>query len=512
MGPALDISTSSLLQDLPLDSVLALLKEMVRSNTIEFQELLALLRGRLTDTVAKHGVYNLAKCIAVITATTTSESRLLFFNEIFQTLEGSPTPDTTPALRQVQLSILISGNLGQMIGLNEINEGGADRLKSIYLRYFDSTSEELKHAASYALGYASVGSPATFLQAIVTKLDEDNKKQQYLLLSALREFIQCSSRKSNNEGIVTSLPIIVTPLINHCSEEEEGTRTMVAECLGSLVCLQPETTLPKLVELQNSHSAIVVSQDGFVADDDTVSKTNARVCWTVATSIKLAIAGKVDSTQLAAYMSTFVKLLQVQELHCRNAALLMVYSAVHHMPQVVANLLRDSIMPSLYEVSELKLERKVDLGPFKHTIDDGLPLRKAALSIFASCLDNLPGSLDITSFMPRLAKSLSDAEDIQLHAHQILISMCSRQPTYVVAAVETFVDPLEKTITKKQGSKSGTELERFNDWIKSALRVMVALSRLDGAINSSRRFAEFVERVENNSKYTPFLQALKEEQ
>jgi cullin-associated NEDD8-dissociated protein 1 len=86
-------------------------------------------------------------------------------------------------------------------------------------------------------------------------------------------------------------------------------------------------------------------------------------------------------------MPSFLKLLQKEELSVRNASLLMVYSAAHHMPQVVAGLLKDEIMPSLYEVSKLKLERKVDLGPFTHTVDDGIPLRKAALSIFATCLD-----------------------------------------------------------------------------------------------------------------------------
>lgn len=485
---------------------------MVVSNAVEFQDLLNLLRSRLTTNVSKHGTYNLAKCIATIAAATNVENRQSFFTEVLFLLEGSTTPEDTSDLRQVQLSILISGDLCRMIDLNGMS-AATEKLRDIYLKYFESSSEDLKHAASYALGNASVGAPSIFLPAIVSKLNESFKKQHYLLLSALREFIQCSSRKSNSEGIAKILDVIVPSLENHCSVEEEGVRTMVAECLGSLACLQPQTMLPKLELLQNSHYAINVNNSCLIEEEDTESKINARVCWTVATSIKLAVAGKVDSAQLSAYMPTFVKLLQVRELHCRNAALLMVYSALHHMPQVVSPLLKDSILPSLFEVAELKLERSVNLGPFTHKIDDAVPLRKASLSIFATCLDHLPGSLDIPSFMPILAKALNDAEDIQLHAHQVLISMCSRQPTYVVAVVDTFVEPLEKTLKKSQGQKSGTELERFNDWIKSALRVVLALNRLEGAMNS-RKFAEFVDRVRNdpNSKYRPILQSLEEEQ
>ena len=56
----------------------------------------------------------------------------------------------------------------------------------------------------------------------------------------------------------------------------------------------------------------------------------------------------------------------------------------------------------------------------------------------------------------------------------------------------------------------GTELERLNDWIKSALRVMLTLSKLEGAMNS-RNFAEFVERIKGNSKFSLLLAAMEEE-
>jgi cullin-associated NEDD8-dissociated protein 1 len=128
------------------------------------------------------------------------------------------------------------------------------------------------------------------------------------------------------------------------------------------------------------------------------------------------------------------------------------------------------------------LKRVVDLGPFKHTVDDALPTRKSTLSIFSKCLENCPGSLDIPMFMPILAKALEDVEDVQLQAHHIVISMCAHHPLSVISAVESFVEPLEKTLNKKKGQKTGTELERLNDWIKSGLRVMVTLSHVDGSM------------------------------
>jgi cullin-associated NEDD8-dissociated protein 1 len=208
-------------------------------------------------------------------------------------------------------------------------------------------------------------------------------------------------------------------------------------------------------------------------------------------------------------MTTFVKMLHHTDVSVRHASLLMIYSAVHHMPAAISSLMKDDIMSSLYELAKLKLERKVDLGPFTHTVDDALPLRKAALSIFSTCMDNVPGSVDASEFIVVLVKALGDVEDMQLHAHQILIAMCSRQPSYVVTALDSFVEPLEKTMNKKPGDKTGTELDRLNDWIKSALRVMVAMSKLDGCMNSSK-FADFSERIKNNSKFTSLLAGIED--
>lgn len=512
LAKVLVLSSSPLLQDLALDSLLAHLEQVVISNAVEFSELLGLLRGRLEQaSSSKHAIYNLAQCIAVITAATHAENRQGVVTECLETLGNCPTPSDEADLKKVQLALLISGDLGRMIDLGTVSADVPEKLNKIYMGYFESPSEDLKNASSFALGRAAVGSQSVFLPAIVDSLEENNsEKKQYLLLSALRGFIKSSYQQSGGEGIASNLPVIMPHLENHAPDEKEGIRSMVAECLGSLTCMQPTAMSKKLCKMAEDHSSIVVTDKKIVDPEDSVSKKNSLVCWTVATSIKHAIAGKADPAELAPFVPQFLKLIQHEELGARNAALLMVYSAVHHMPQLVADAMKDQIAPILYEVATLQLKRKIDLGPFSHTVDDALPLRKAALSIFATCLENLPRSFDIAAFMPVLAATLKDVEDIQLQAHQIVITMSFRQPTYVVAAVESFVEPLEKTLFKKQGTKTGTELERLIEWKKSALRAMVALSRVEGTMNS-RKFAEFVERTRANSKFRSALDAIDEE-
>ena len=116
---------------------------MIVGNAIDFNELLKLLKQRLTDHVAKHGIYNLAKCVAVITTSTTPANQKAELNDIFKLLDGSKTPSDTSKVHRVQLALLITGDIGREMDLSA-QRGVADRLKGIYLGYFDSWSKELK--------------------------------------------------------------------------------------------------------------------------------------------------------------------------------------------------------------------------------------------------------------------------------------------------------------------------------------------------------------------------------
>jgi len=532
LPPALVLSTSPLLQDLALESLLSLLEQLVVSDAVDFHELLTSLQGRLTNDIggnstsgmgvgtstssssgggSKQAVSNLARCIAVITAATTPSNRDKVVENLISSLQSAIAAGGDGGVgvsaQEVQLALLASGDLGRKVNLAAMAGGVAPNLLHIYLSFFDASSEDAKHAAAYALGRASVGAMDVFLPAILNALEQNSQKKQYLLLSALRELIHCYQTGGGADGgdISSSVPLILPHLVSHCSDKEEGVRTMVAECMGSLTCLEPGVMLPHLQELVATHGGKDVDDN-----EEGGGRKDALSCWTVATAIKFAIAAHADPSKLAGFMPSFLRLLSERDLSVRNAALLMVYSSVHHTPQLVAGLMQEHILPSLHELAQLNLKRVVDLGPFKHTVDDALPLRKAALSIFSTCLEKCPASIDIPAFMPILGKALGDVEDIQLQAHQIIISMCYRHPIPLVGAVEAFVDPLQKTIDKKTGQKTGTELERAHEWIKSGLRTMIALSNLDGVMNC-RKFAEFVERTKRNEKYHRFFVALEEE-
>ncbi|KAL7587413.1 hypothetical protein Lser_V15G40922 [Lactuca serriola] len=86
--------------------------------------------------------------------------------------------------------------------------------------------------------------------------------------------------------------------------------------------------------------------------------------------------------------------------HVRLAVVLALSLAVHNMPNVIKGLLLE-LLPLLYDQTVIKkqLIRTVDLGPFKHIVDDGLELRKAAFECVVTLLDSCLDQLNPSSFI-----------------------------------------------------------------------------------------------------------------
>ena len=82
-------------------------------------------------------------------------------------------------------------------------------------------------------------------------------------------------------------------------------------------------------------------------------------------------------------------------------------TTAHYKPALIVGQL-PGLLPQLYEQTVINeaLIRTVDLGPFKHKIDDGLELRKAAFECMDVLLDNCQPRLDMTAFIHHLESGL----------------------------------------------------------------------------------------------------------
>ena len=134
-----------------------------------------------------------------------------------------------------------------------------DRIDEQVIALFASQSEEVKFAAAFALGNICVGNINKYLPTIISQIKEQPKRR-YLLLHALKEIITRYDTKNdgNNNSLSSNADEIWVLLLRSSeSDQEEGTRTVVAECLGKLALTEYTKFLPQLEARLTSPSAHV---------------------------------------------------------------------------------------------------------------------------------------------------------------------------------------------------------------------------------------------------------------
>ncbi|XP_024967056.1 cullin-associated NEDD8-dissociated protein 1 isoform X4 [Cynara cardunculus var. scolymus] len=385
---------------------------------------------------------------------------------------GNEITRLTAVKAKQHLALLCLGEIGRRKDLSS-----HAHIENIVIESFQSPFEEIKSAASYALGNIAVGNLPKYLPFILNQIDNQQKKQ-YLLLHSLKEVIVRQS-VDKAEFQDSSVEKILNLLFNHCESEEEGVRNVVAECLGKIALIKPSKLVPALKERTTSPAAF----------------TRA----TVVVAVKYSIVERPEKIDSVLYpeISSFLMLIKDQDRHVRRAAVLALSIAGHNKPNLIKSLLPE-LLPLLYDQTVIKKEliRTVDLGPFKHTVDDGLELRKAAFECVDTLLDNCLDQLNPSSFIvPYLKSGLDDHYDVKMPCHLILSKLADKCPSAVLAVLDSLVDPLQKTVNfKPKQDAVKQEVDRNEDMIRSALRAVASLNRISGG-DCSHKFKNLMAEI-----------------
>lgn len=369
-------------------------------------------------------------------------------------------------------------------------------MPQIILNCFGAQSEDVKSAASHALGAVAVGNLAWFLPFILTEI-EGQSKRQYLLLHSLKELISSLAQtKEGLEQLLPSVPSIWDQLFKHCECPEEGSRNVVAECLGKLVLVMPENRLPLLQQALQSESALMRTA--------------------VVSAIKFTISDQPQPIDplLKKCIGQFLYSLHDPEPSVRRVALIAFNSAVHNKPTLVRDLLPE-LLPYLYLETAVKKEliREVEMGPFKHTVDDGLDIRKAAFECMYTLLEQGLDRVDIMKFLEHVQAGLKDHYDIKMLTYLMTVRLAhlcpgavlqSKEGTcqllrlrnqiyckylYMLLGLDLLVEPLKTTcMLKVKANSVKQEYEKQDELKRSALRAAVALA----AIPKSGKKIEYV--------------------
>lgn len=274
---------------------------------------------------------------------------------------------------------------------------------------FGAQSEDVRRSAAFAAGNIAVGNSSAFLPTILELIQSDDKKR-YLALQALKEVII----HSTPEALASTSDTLWTPLFENCEAQEEGTRNVAADCLGQLTVINPAKYLPQLQARLSSSShhtrATVIAALRFTFTNDSTTYDEL----------------------LAPLIVEFFKLMHDSDLGVRRLALSSLNSAAHNKPHLVRSHL-DTLLPELYAQTEIdtSLIRMVEMGPFKHKVDDGLDIRKTAYECMHSLLDTCLKDIDLNSYLSRIVAGLADEEEVKKLCYVMLSKMAQVAPTAV---------------------------------------------------------------------------------
>jgi cullin-associated NEDD8-dissociated protein 1 len=471
---ALTLVKSSLLQGQALLALQNFFAALVYSANTSFDVLLESLLSTAKPTsaqaggVAKQSLFSIAQCVAVLCLAAGDQKCSTTVKMLTDILRA----DSSTNSAKQHLALLCLGEVGRRKDLS-LHE----HIENIVIESFQSPFEEIKSAASYALGNIAVGNLPKYLPFILNQIDNQQKKQ-YLLLHSLKEVIVRQS-VDKAEFQDSSVEKILNLLFNHCESEEEGVRNVVAECLGKIALIKPAKLVPALKERTTNKAAF----------------TRA----TVVIAVKYSMVERPEKIDEIIYpeISSFLMLIKDHDRHVRRAAVLALSTAAHNKPNLIKRLLPE-LLPLLYDQTIIKQEliRTVDLGPFKHTVDDGLELRKAAFECVDTLLDSCLDQVNPSSFIvPYLKSGLDDHYDVKMPCHLILSKLADKCPSAVLAVLDSLVDPLHKTVSfKPKQDAVKQEIDRNEDMIRSALRAIASLNRISGG-DCSHKFKNLMNEI-----------------
>jgi len=235
---------------------------------------------------------------------------------------------------------------------------------------------------------------------------------------------------------------------------------------------------------------------------------------TVVTAMKFTISDQPQPIDqlLRAEIGHFLTTLKDPDLNVRRVALVAFNSAAHNKPSLIRDLLRD-VLPQLYNETQKRKEliREVEMGPFKHEVDDGLDLRKAAFECMYTLLDTCVDRLDIFEFLSHVQDGLKDHYDIKMLTYLMVARVSQLCPGAVLQKLDKLVEPLKLTCTTKVKANSvKQEYEKQDELKRSAMRAVAALLNISGA-DKHPQLNEFITQIKSTPELANLFESIQKD-
>lgn len=173
-----------------------------------------------------------------------------------------------------------------------------------------------------------------------------------------------------------------------------------------------------------------------------------------------------------------VKVLQDEDMEIRRLGLTTLNSAAHNKAGLILPHLGE-LVPFVMHESVIKPEliREVQMGPFKHQVDDGLEVRKSAYETLYALMETSFSRMSSLEFYDRVVAGIWDENDIRSICNLMLSKLIQIDPEETTRRLDTIAECYRKILsTKLKEGSVKQEVEKQDEANKSVLRITLLLA------------------------------------
>eukprot|EP00475_Leptophrys_vorax_P010617 TRINITY_DN17200_c0_g1_i1.p1 TRINITY_DN17200_c0_g1~~TRINITY_DN17200_c0_g1_i1.p1 ORF type:complete len:1258 (-),score=382.07 TRINITY_DN17200_c0_g1_i1:1352-4936(-) len=480
---------SDLLQGAALNTLSSAFASFLKldSKTITFNWILhRLTTAGKTEGTTRHSLHSISRCVASIVLSASAENRN---SSIVRFTSEVSSQDSRVQI----LSLLSLGEVGKKNDLSAIAD-----IEIQVLKTFSSPDENVRYAASVALGSIAAGNLARFIPVVQARLVESgrNDSNLYNLLNSLKEAISLTGT-----SFFPYTDEIASVLQAKISVDDDAIRSLISECLGRLITIAPSHLLPVIDNLISSP----VPAERFVGI--TSLKFIATVDWQTLNDGSL----NFDLTKC------FVTLKDPNVDVCRQA--LLTFDFIANTNPSVMELggmsLKDVWIPAIYTqtIPRPDLVRIEDFGAFSERIDTHLPTRKAAFKCVETLLKKFNHRTVVRQLLETIAKGFNDEEyDVILLAYGTMRLAVKIVPNSVLELLDTFPEKFIgriKSLLKPAGGEKLNEKRLARQVLAGFLLLMKDLVTLP-KVEVCHKFLQFHLSVMKTALLKSMLEEMEE--
>ncbi|KAK7607315.1 cullin binding protein CanA [Phyllosticta paracitricarpa] len=351
--------------------------------------------------------------------------------------------------KRKSLALGVLGEAGMRLGPNSPLE------PQLFVAHFND-KDQVPLAAAIAFGRAGSANARSYLPFIISQMGQPSSKQ-YLLLHSIREILQ---HRTSDAEILPFSQDLWAQILN--AAQQEDNRAIGAECIGRLTIIDPKTFLPKLQE--------------FLTLDD------RQVRAMVISALRYTFADTeeaYDDVLRPIVIPILSQMLEEKDLDNQRLALTTMSSAVHNKPELILPHLNE-LLPLVMNKTFVNpdLIREVQMGPFKHKVDDGLEVRKSAYETLYTLLETAAARLNIPDFYERIIAGIADEHDVRFLCNLMLTKLVVIAPDETKLRLGDIAEHFKTIIsTKPKDNAVKQEIEKIEKGAKGVLKVSLDINK-----------------------------------